>query len=61
MLGLDIIRNTRVYQEAYAEGEQKAKLETVPRLLKMELTVEQVAEALNLDIEVVQQAVPKQP
>ena len=60
MLGLDIIRNTRVYQEAFAEGEQQAKLATVPRLLNMGLTVEQVAQALDLDIEVVRQAVPKQ-
>ena len=55
-MGLDLIKNTRVYQEA----QQDAKLETVPRLLKMGLTLEQVAEALDLDIEVVRQAVPKQ-
>jgi predicted transposase/invertase (TIGR01784 family) len=65
MLGLDIIRNTRVYQEAFEEGEQQcrregeqqcrsaAKLETIPRLLNMGLSVEQIAEALDLDIEVV--------
>lgn len=57
MLGLDLIKNTRVYQEA----QEEAKLEAVPRLLKMGLTLEQVAEALDLDIEVVRQAVPQQP
>ncbi len=57
MLGLDLIKNTRVYQEAQEEG----KLETVPRLLNMGLTLEQVAEALDLDMEVVRQAAPKQP
>ncbi len=57
MLGLDLIKNTRVYQEA----QQNAKLETVPRLLKMGLTLKQVAEALDLDIEVVRQAASKQP
>lgn len=77
MLGLDLIKNTRVYQEAQQEGrlqgklegklenklERKleGKLETVPRLVKMGLTLEQVAEALNLDIEVVRQAASKQP
>lgn len=64
MLGLDLIRNTRVYQEAYAEGEQKgslvAKLAAIPRLLELGLTVEQVAQAVDLDIEVVKKAVPKQ-
>lgn len=57
MLGLNLIKNTRVYQEAQEEG----KLETVPRFLKMGLTLEQVAEALDLDIEVVRQAASKQP
>ncbi|KJH73510.1 Rpn family recombination-promoting nuclease/putative transposase [Aliterella atlantica] len=73
MLGLDLIRNTRVYQEAFAEGEQQgrlageqqggfvAKLAAVPRLLELGLSVEQVAQALELDVETVKQAVPKQP
>jgi len=60
MLGLDLIKHTRVYQEVHQEAQLEAKLEAVPRLLKMGLTVEQVAEALELDIEVVRQ-VPKQP
>jgi len=69
MLGLDLIRNTRVYQEAFAEGEQQGreageqqgKLAAVPRLLELGLTVEQVAQAMELDVETVRQAVPKQP
>lgn len=61
MLGLDLIKNTRVYQEAQQEGRLQGKLETVPRFLKMGLTLEQVAEALDLDIEVVRQAASKQP
>ncbi len=65
MLGLDLIKNTRVYQEAQEEGKLagklEGKLETVPRLLKMGLTLDQVAEALDLDIEVVRVAAPKQP
>lgn len=72
MLGLDLIKNTRVYQEAQQEGKREGKLEgklecklegkleTLPRLLKMGLSLEQVAEALDLDIEVVRQAAPKQ-
>ena len=57
MLGLDVFRQTKVYQEAKQEG----KLEAVPRLLKLGLSLEQVAEALELEIEVVRQAAPKQP
>ncbi|PSB31696.1 Rpn family recombination-promoting nuclease/putative transposase [Chlorogloea sp. CCALA 695] len=65
MLGLDLIRNTRVYQEAFTEGEQQgrlaAKLETVPSLIELGLSVEQIAQALAIDIEVVRQLLPKQP
>jgi predicted transposase/invertase (TIGR01784 family) len=81
MLGLDLIRNTRVYQEAFEEGEQQGrregeqqgrregeqqgrregKLETIPRLLNMGLSVEQIAEALDLDIEIVRQTISPQP
>ena len=64
MLGLDLIRNTRVYQEAFAEGEeqgrlageQQAKVAAVTRLLDLGLTPEQIAQAMDLDIEVVKQA-----
>ena len=72
MLGLDLIRNTRVYQEAFAEGEQQgrlegeqqgrlegerqAKLAAVKRLLELGLTIKQIAQAMELDIEVVTQA-----
>ena len=40
-----------VRQEAREEGRLENKLETVPRLLALGLTVEQVAEALQLEIE----------
>jgi len=60
MLGLDAIRNTKVYQEAKEEGKVKGKLEgkleAVPRLLKLGLTLEQVAEALELDVAEVRKA-----
>lgn len=56
MLGLDIIRHTRIYQEAKEEGRLEAKLETVPRFLKLGLTLEQIAEAFELEIDGVRQA-----
>ncbi len=56
MLGLDLIRNTRVYQEAFAEGERQAKLAAVKRLLELGLSVEQIAQAMDLNIETVRQA-----
>jgi predicted transposase/invertase (TIGR01784 family) len=72
MLGLGDLKKTKFYQEAYQEGEQegelkgkqegeqigamKAKLEAVPELLKAGLTLEQIASALKLPLEVIQQA-----
>ncbi|MEA5515994.1 DUF2887 domain-containing protein [Nodularia sp. UHCC 0506] len=52
MLGLGDLKQTRVYQEGKLEG----KLEAVPRLLKLGLTLEQVAEALEVDIAEVRKA-----
>ncbi len=64
---VDIIRHTRVYQEAKQEGKLEAKqeakkegkLEAVPELLKLGLSFEQIAEAMKLDIDVVRQAAAK--
>jgi predicted transposase/invertase (TIGR01784 family) len=52
MFGLSELKQTRVYQDAFREG----KLESVPRLLALGLTVEQIAQALELDIEEVRKA-----
>lgn len=52
MLGLGDLKQTRVYQEGKLEG----KLEAVPRLLKLGLTLEQVAEALELEVAEVRKA-----
>ena len=60
MFGLTEWRQTRFYQEVQEEVQEETKLNTIPRLLKMGLSVEQIAEALELKIEVVQQAMEKQ-
>ncbi|BAZ84566.1 hypothetical protein [Dolichospermum compactum] len=60
MFGLTEWRQTRFYQEVKEEVQKETKLETTPRLLKMGLSVEQIAEALELKIEVVQQAMKQQ-
>ncbi|MBD1901288.1 Rpn family recombination-promoting nuclease/putative transposase [Coleofasciculus sp. FACHB-712] len=64
MFGFSELKQTRYFQdvmqeakeEGLQEGELKAKLEAVPRLLALGLTVEQVAEALSLTIEQAKQA-----
>ncbi|MEH1778172.1 MAG: Rpn family recombination-promoting nuclease/putative transposase [Nostoc sp.] len=68
MFGLTDWRQTKFYQEVKEETKQEVKeevreetkLETIPRLLKFGLSIEQIAEALELDIKQVQQAIEKQ-
>ena len=58
MLGLTL-EETRIYQEAKAEGREEGREEreaemlkvTVPLLLKTGMTVEQIAQKLNVDVE----------
>jgi predicted transposase YdaD len=56
MFGLSEWKQTRFYQEV----KEETQLENIPPLLKAGLSVEQIAEALKLDIEVVQQVANKQ-
>jgi predicted transposase YdaD len=56
MLNLDLIRDTKVYQEAFEEGELQAKLRIVPILLELGLSIQQIAEKLKLDVEIVREA-----
>lgn len=56
MLGLSSeLKKTRFYQDVFEEGKQESKLEILPRLLPLGLTLEQIAQALDLPLEVVQQ------
>lgn len=77
MFGLSELKQTRFYQEAFQEGveqgieqgieqgeirgEIKGKLKAVSAMLAAGLTVEQVAEALDLSVEEVRQVTQSQP
>jgi predicted transposase/invertase (TIGR01784 family) len=52
MLGLGVLKETKFYQEAAYE----TKIETIPRLLKVGLSLEQISEALDLPLEEVKKA-----
>jgi predicted transposase/invertase (TIGR01784 family) len=56
MFGLDELKQTRYFQEFAQEAKVEGKLESVPRLLQLGLSVEQIATALELDVNVVRQA-----
>ncbi|NCQ72173.1 MAG: Rpn family recombination-promoting nuclease/putative transposase, partial [Microcystis aeruginosa W13-16] len=65
MFSLSDLRETKVYQEALEEGREEgreegeltAKLNSIPRLSVLGLTREQIAQALDLEIEQVQQVI----
>jgi predicted transposase/invertase (TIGR01784 family) len=58
MLNLSDLKQTRFYEEAkeegLIEGEPEGKLKTVPELLKLGLSLEQIAQALHLPLEEVE-------
>jgi len=64
MLGLNDLKQSKVYQEALEEGKQqgleegkyRAKLEAIPRMIQFGLRVEEISQLLDLPMEVVQQA-----
>ena len=72
MFALSDLKQSKVYQEAKEEGKLEGrlegklegkletKLETVPLLLELGLTVEQVAERLDLELEIVKKVAQKQ-
>lgn len=53
MLGLSELKQTKVYQEAVIEGKQQGKLETIPRMVEFGLSLEAIAQLLDLPLEVV--------
>lgn len=63
MLGLNELKQTKVYQEAFVEGEQigelkgelKAKLTAIPDLIQLGLNLTVIAGVLKLPVELVQQ------
>ena len=63
MFGLSDLKKTRVYQQAFEEGEkegeQRGKMLAVPAMLSAGLTVEQIAQALDLTVDEVRQATQK--
>ena len=58
MLGLSELKQTKVYQEALAEGEQigeeKNKLKSVSNMIRLGLNLETIAQYLDLSLDEVQ-------
>ncbi|NEU72364.1 hypothetical protein PI95_007195 [Hassallia byssoidea VB512170] len=56
MLNLSLIKHTKVYQEAKEEGKQEIVVEVVPKLLQRGLSLQEIAEILEVDVEIVRKA-----
>jgi predicted transposase/invertase (TIGR01784 family) len=64
MFELNDLRETRFFQDVFEEGKKKGKqevfeeckLEAIPQLLALGLSVEQIAQGLGLDEQLVRQA-----
>ncbi|MCT7979974.1 DUF2887 domain-containing protein [Laspinema sp. C3] len=54
MLGLSELRQTQVYQEAFSEG----KIESIPKMIQKGISLEDIANILDLPLETVQQNIP---
>jgi predicted transposase/invertase (TIGR01784 family) len=64
ILRSEIMRESVIYQDILEEGREEgvltAKLNSIPRLLALGLSVEQIAQTLDLDIEQVPQVIEGQ-
>lgn len=59
MFNLTDWKKTQFYREVKQEGKEEGKLETIPLLLRLGLTAEQISTELGLDLELVRQAISK--
>ncbi|NCS29196.1 MAG: hypothetical protein GPJ18_11725 [Microcystis aeruginosa F13-15] len=60
ILRSDILRESVIYQDILEEGALTAKLNSIPRLFALKLSVEQIAQALDLEMEQVPQVIEGQ-
>lgn len=60
MLNVNFIRGTKVYQEANEEGALKITVKLVPKLLRKGLSIQEVSDILELDIEEVRRVAREQ-
>ena len=61
MLGLSDLKDTKVYQEAKQEGIQETTAKIIPRLLRLGLTANQIAAAVDMSVDEVQQFIQDHP
>ena len=53
MLGLSELKQTKVYQEAFAEGKEPTKLKAISNMIRLGLILEIMAQSLELPLDTV--------
>lgn len=56
MLNINLLKETKVYQEAKQEGKLERDVEVVSKLLRKGFSIQEVADLLDLDVEEVRKA-----
>ena len=59
MLQVDDIRKTRVYQEAKEEGVEEERLRLIPKMAARKMSAADIAELLELDLDLVRKTMAK--
>lgn len=60
MLNLNLLKETKVYQEGKEEGELETKLKILPKLIERGMSIQEIAELLELDTETIRKALKEQ-
>ncbi|MBW4561193.1 MAG: Rpn family recombination-promoting nuclease/putative transposase [Mojavia pulchra JT2-VF2] len=60
MLNLDEFRNTRLYESILAKTEQETKLKLVPKCLERGMSIQEIAEFLEVDAETIRKYLQEQ-
>jgi predicted transposase/invertase (TIGR01784 family) len=60
MLNLNMFKKTRVYQETKEEVELETKLEIIPKLVQRGVSIQEIAEILELDADTIRKALQEQ-
>ena len=55
MLGVEDLKQTRFYQEVFAEGKEEGKEEVLSNMIKLGMNLETIAQCLDLPLETVRQ------
>lgn len=59
MFSLSDLRQTQYFKDVFDEGKQEGKLESIPGFLKLGMSTQQIAQAMNLPLEVVEEVAKK--